>query len=480
VFDTDTGEIIACDSVSAAIIAHLGQDGLAQFISALVRKHGREAVVAKLKELISLSEERDPPLFSTGCPRNTRYYLDFRTFKQLVSRQLQAVVLSVTDACNMACRYCVYSGAYPSRTVHSSHFMSKRVLQSVLDYFLEHCAETECPHIGFYGGEPTLASERIQHTVDYVSGKLAGKPRTFGMTTNFLHMTEEMFSIFRDHDFMLHVSLDGPEELHDRYRVRADGKGTFSQVTQNLGRLKQVDEEYYERRVSLVSTMAPPYRLHELRQFLENDGLVPNRVGGFRCNFMDSPREVFDDCPPEFLDDASYHKLEEEYLERARRGEVEGSYFLRTMFDSQYLYIYRRPRGQLLPDTLFPGGICVPGQRKLYVRWDGVFFPCEKVPEYHSLQIGNHRDGLDVEKAYRLCVDFADLTAEECAGCWAVRLCREICFRSAFNENGPDRDKKLEACQAQRQSLSRRLSEMCSVLEVSPSAFDYMNNYVVT
>lgn len=480
VFDTDTGEIIGCDPLSAPIIRHLGQRDFAEFVQALVQEHGAKVVIDQLKQFLALSEERDPPLLSTTPPKTIRYHLDFQTFKRLLDHKLQSMVLSVTDACNMACRYCVYAGAHPSRSPHSNHFMSEEVLQSALEYFVKHSAETERPHIGFYGGEPTLATDHIRYTVKYLSDELVGKPYSFGMTTNFLNITGEMFSIFRDHDFMLRVSLDGPQELHDRYRVRADGAGTFVQITENLRRLKQMDEDYYDRRVSLVSTMAPPYRLHELRDFLEKDNLVPKRLGGFRCNFMDSPHEVFDNCPPEFFDNASYRELKQEYLERARRGEIEESYFLRTMFDSQYLYIYRRGRGQLLSDTLFPGGICVPGQRKLYVRWDGAFFPCERVPEYRSLQIGNRQEGLDVEKAYRLCTDFAELTANECAQCWAVRLCREICFRSAFDENGPAREKKLEACEAQRQSLSRRLSEMCSVLEANPSAFDYMNSYVVS
>ncbi len=480
VFDTDTGEIIACDPLSIAIIRRLGRQDFAQFVESLGRKHGRDTVAEKLKELISLSEERDPPLFSTGRPRSIRYYLDFQRFKHLVDSQLQAMVLSVTDACNMACRYCVYSGAYPSRTAHSRHFMSKAVLQSALDYFVEHSVKTELPHIGFYGGEPTLAADSMRYIVDYLDEKLGRQRYSLGMTTNFLNVKDETLALLRDHDFMLSVSLDGSQELHDRYRIRADGKGTFVPIRENLGRLKRLDGDYYRRKVSLVSTMAPPYRLHELREFLEEDELVPNRLGGFRCNFMDSPHEVFDGCPPEFFDNASYRELKEEYLERAQRGEIEESYFLRTLFDSQYLYIYRRSRGELLPETLFPGGICVPGQRKLYVRWDGAFFPCERVPEYNSLQIGNHQEGLDMEKAYRRCADFAELTAEECAQCWAVRLCREICFRSAFDENGPDQEKKLEACEDQRRSLSRRLGEMCAVLEVNPSAFDYMNDYVVS
>ena len=463
-----------------AIIRHLGQHDFGEFVQALVREQGHETVIGELKELIALSEERDPPLLSTTPPRTIRYYLDFQTSKRLVDRKLQAMVLSATDACNMACRYCVYSGAYSSRASHSNHFMSREVLQSALEYFVEHSAETERPHIGFYGGEPTLAADHIRHTVNYVSDKLGDKPHTFGMTTNFLHITEEMFALFRDHDFMLHVSLDGPQELHDRYRVSVGGAGTFVQITQNLHKLKQMDEGYYDRRVSLVSTMPPPYRLHELREYLEKDDLVPKRLGGFRCNFVNSPSQVFPNCPPEFFDRGSYRELKQEYLGRARHGHIEKSYFLRTMFDSEYLYIYRRSRGQLLSDTLFPGGICVPGQRKLYIRWDGIFLPCERVPEYKSLQVGNCRDGFDAEKAYRICVDFAEMTASECAQCWAVRLCREICFRSAFDEDGPDRDKKLAACEAQRQSLSQRLSEMCSVLEVNPSAFDYMNDYVVS
>ncbi len=482
-YDTNTGEIITCDIVSINIIKHLGKPDFGESVHELIQKHGDELVADSLTQLVKLSADREPPLFSTRGPTEIRYYLGFHEFKELLEHKLESVVVSLTNNCNMACRYCIYSGEHTARATHGSDVMSKETLQSTLEYFVEHSTETELPHFGFYGGEPTLTPELIRYVADYLTEKFGNRRYTVGVASNFFNVSNEMLSLFRDRDFLVYVSLDGPQHIHDKWRIRPDGSGTFAQVMKNMRRLKELDPDWYSQKVSIVSTMTPPFNLYDLRNFFENEDLIPSGNNALRFNFVESEESSAPDWTPEPSQMKSYMQMRQEYLNKARLGKLsdwEGNRFIKSLFDQEFLNIYRRHRNKKsFPDSTFPGGICVPGKRKIYVQSDGTFLLCERVPEFKPFVIGNCQTGIDSSKAYQLCQEFAEISAGECAQCWAVCLCDSICFRDAFNDDGPSPQIKHAACKVLRNHKSQLLSEMCSVLEENPKAFDYMDSITV-
>ena len=475
------GSIISID-----IIRYLGKPKLEASVWELARKHGQDIVCEHLNQLLALSVNHSPPLFSIDAPETACYKTSFSEVTRRINTVLSSIAIGLTDSCNMACHYCIYSGKYEARSHRSNHIMSPKVLEDVLKYFIEHSTEkTDKLHCGFYGGEPTLCFELIRHATNFLDREMNdNRLYTIGITTNFLNISTEMLSFFRDHDFLVYVSLDGPKHIHDRYRVRQDGNGTFDQIVKNLRKLKEIDQEYYDRRVLLQTTLTPPYEMRELCEFFDNHDLVPRESGGVVPNFVETPENFIQNCISRFSNIESVFELQKEYLKQALLGRLQGAKnkrFIEKMFDRQFLDVYRRKRLNCsLPKSVFPGGICLPGQRKLYVRWDGTYFPCEKTPEYKSLIIGNHKRGVDVEKAYKLCQEFVAMTANDCTQCWAMLLCNSICFVHAFDDNGPAPEKKRKACEVLRKSKSELLSEMCSVLEKTPTAFDHLNEYVVS
>lgn len=484
-YDTNTGEIVALDPVSVEMIWHLGRRTLRETLHQLVQEHGAATVLDRISQLVSLNTQRNPPLFSTKKPKNIRYCYDFPTFEYMLHHGMESLLLSVTDVCNMACRYCVYSGKYKGRSLHGNHFMSPETLQFALQYFAEHSSEATHRHVGFYGGEPTLAPDLLRYAAEYLQEKLDHQPYTVGVTTNFLKVDTDILRFLRAHNFIVYVSLDGPSYIQDRYRIAADGGGSFDRIATNLRRLKALDEEYYNNHVVFFATVTPPYRILDLRRFFENDALIP--AAGLRYRFLDldSPRVAFADLPTAFYDNPEIEEVRQEYLEEARKGTLtqlsdRRIFFLRTVFDDQFLHVYRRNRRQEpMMDTMFPGGICVPGKRKIYVRWDGEIFPCERMAEHSTLKIGDCHTGVDAAKAYKLCQDFAEMDEEQCAECWAHLMCDAVCLSHAFNEKGPDPARKKLQCQALRTQKARVLRDLCSVLEDNPHAFDFLDEMTV-
>ena len=252
VYDANTGEIIAIDSLEEGLLKYLGQSDFPTYVSSKVAELGEASVSAKLAEIIFLSKERTPPLFSTVGPEEICFNHDFECYKHEVAKKLLQMTVVLTDACNLSCTYCVYSGDHPMRSQHGSNVMSIETLKRALEYFVEHTTESDKKrHFGFYGGEAILAFDHIKYATDYLENTLGSDNFTISTNSNFYAVTQEMMKYFIDHNFTLYISLDGPKHVHDRYRILPNGEGTFDRIMHNLNILKELDEQYFTSKVLL-------------------------------------------------------------------------------------------------------------------------------------------------------------------------------------------------------------------------------------
>ena len=132
--------------------------------------------------------------------------------------------------CNCACEYCFYlakADLYPAGT----HRMSDEVHRA---YIAQLFAAHQVPQVtvAWQGGEPTLMGlDFFRRSIDYQMGSARPGTRienTF--QTNGLLLDDEWCRFFRENDFLIGLSMDGPEEFHDRYRKDGAGRGTFDRV----------------------------------------------------------------------------------------------------------------------------------------------------------------------------------------------------------------------------------------------------------
>ena len=147
--------------------------------------------------------------------------------------------------CNLDCKYCFYlekEKLYPGA---SSFRMTDEVLESYVRQYIE---AQETPEISFawQGGEPTLMGvEFFRRVVDLQQRYCPpGKRITNALQTNGTLLTPEWCDFLRDHGFLVGLSVDGPRELHDRYRVDKGGKPTFDRVMRGLELLKEHRVEF--------------------------------------------------------------------------------------------------------------------------------------------------------------------------------------------------------------------------------------------
>lgn len=133
-------------------------------------------------------------------------------------------------ACNLDCKYCFFLSKemlYPD----SSFRMADELLEIYIRQLLESQPFPEVA-VSWQGGEPTLMGlDFFRRSVEYVGKyKAPGQQVLYTIQTNGTKIDPEWAAFFKQHNFLVGLSVDGPKELHDTYRVNKGGQGTFDQV----------------------------------------------------------------------------------------------------------------------------------------------------------------------------------------------------------------------------------------------------------
>jgi uncharacterized protein len=135
--------------------------------------------------------------------------------------------------CNIDCRYCFYKNRDTAVGVGRQR-MSDEVLEKLVRDYMQ----LGFPVSGFawQGGEPTLMGVDFFRRVVELQKKYgnAGQQVSNTLQTNGVLLDDEWCRFFCDNKFLLGISIDGPKEFHDRYRVNHSGKGTFDRVIRGI------------------------------------------------------------------------------------------------------------------------------------------------------------------------------------------------------------------------------------------------------
>ena len=156
------------------------------------------------------------------------------------SRIFQVFAKPTGPVCNLGCHYCYYlkkKHLYPE----SETFPMPDILLE--EYIVQHIEASIEPLIRFswHGGEPTVLGLDYFRKIVALQQKYRPLNRRIanGMQTNGTLLDEEWCRFLASENFAVGLSLDGPWELHDRYRLTQNGKPTFSQTRRGYELLRK-------------------------------------------------------------------------------------------------------------------------------------------------------------------------------------------------------------------------------------------------
>lgn len=171
--------------------------------------------------------------------------------------------------CNLHCAYCYFlskTRLFP----HSKFRMSEAVLEEFTRQYIAAHAGMDEVTFAWQGGEPTLMGldffrRAVKLQKQYAP---AGMRVANTLQTNATLLDDAWCKFFRAHEFLVGVSLDGPRELHDAYRVDARGAPTFDRVRHGIARLQKHRVEF--NILTTVHAANVPYPLQVYR-FLRDE-----------------------------------------------------------------------------------------------------------------------------------------------------------------------------------------------------------------
>jgi uncharacterized protein len=154
-------------------------------------------------------------------------------------REFQLFVKPVGASCNLGCSYCYY---LEKKFIYESQIgpMQDDLLERYIIQHLE--ASSEEPVLfSWHGGEPTLAGlDFYKKAIVFQQKHNVHKKKIInGIQTNGLNLNDEWCRFLSENNFLVGISIDGPEEFHNKFRIAKNGAATFQNVITGLNLLKQ-------------------------------------------------------------------------------------------------------------------------------------------------------------------------------------------------------------------------------------------------
>jgi uncharacterized protein len=156
------------------------------------------------------------------------------------SRPFQVFVKPIGSLCNLSCQYCYYLKKKELYPEVETFQMPSEVLE---DYIVQHIDASSEPVIRFswHGGEPTILGLNYFQLIVALQcmHQPPNKRIVNGIQTNGTLLNEDWCHFFAKEGFSVGLSLDGPKEMHDRFRLNKDQKPTYMQTMRGYKLLKK-------------------------------------------------------------------------------------------------------------------------------------------------------------------------------------------------------------------------------------------------
>lgn len=344
-----------------------------------------------------------------------------------------------SSRCNLNCRYCFYLEKQQQKVMDDA----------TLEAFIHQQIEAQPGHIvqfAWQGGEPTLCGLPFFQRAAALQKQYAnGKRIENAFQTNGILLNDSWCRFFQQEGWLVGVSLDGPAELHDVYRVNRRGKPSHHHVINAIETLKKHHVAFNLLCVVNNLNSQQPQRLYRYLRtlgtpFLQFIPLVEQDAQG---------------------------NLSAESVS----GEAWGN-FLTTVFDLWARNDIGRVSIQLFDSTLavwsgYPSQMCTFGEtcgHAFALEANGDLYPCDHYV-YPQYRLGNlHQIPINVINASREVSAFGmrkkSGLCDDCRRCDVLRLCRGDCPKHRFIQG------KSALCEGYAHFFSYTAPHMCAMRDL--------------
>ncbi|WP_207421072.1 anaerobic sulfatase-maturation protein [Desertivirga brevis] len=336
--------------------------------------------------------------------------------------------------CNLDCAYCYYlekEKLFPS----ASTFMSDLTLENFTRQYIQEQPGNEITFV-WQGGEPCLAGiDFYKKALDLQKKYAHGKIVNNSFQTNGILLNDEWCSFFSKNNFLIGISIDGPEDLHDQFRVDKGQKGTFQKVLNAIELLKKHKVEFNTLTVVNNVNVEHPLRMYN---FLKD-------IGSTYIQFIPLVERIVENEAPEQLKLVLPECKSESRIASWSVPSLKFGRFLVDIFNEWLkrdvgTYFIQVFDATLANEAGQPAGVCLYGKdcnNALAIEHNGDVFSCDHYV-YPDYKIGNvntenvssllqNPDQLDFHKKKS-----EDLPAQ-CKNCRVYHYCHGECPKNRIS-----------------------------------------------
>ncbi len=348
---------------------------------------------------------------------------------------LTTMVLNVTNQCNLSCTYCYEYGEdriVDTKSGKKPKFMTEETARESVDFMLRESGSNRVAHLTFFGGETLMNFPVLKKTVAYARSRAReiGKIVEFSLTTNATLLKPDVIEYLADNEIGVTISIDGPKDVQDRFRVFSDGGGSYDVIAPKLrGLLSRHRSRPIGARVTLTSPALDVKRI--FRHLTEEIGFAevgfaPVTTAPGRAYAIDGPG--FDIVLGQF------RELAMEFLERAVENRHHGFSNVKDTLEEIHKGVSKA----------YP---CGAGLGLMGVSTDGDVALCHRFAGSDAHKLGTVSGGVDrdAQAAYLQKHHVANKT--DCATCWARPLCSGGCYHEAHTRYGDTSRPNLHYCE---------------------------------
>ena len=322
--------------------------------------------------------------------------------------------------------------------------MSPVVVEQSIDYLFR--ASPRRPHyyIYFFGGEPLLNLDGIEHAVRHARARAveAGKTVEFGVTTNGTLLTKRAIETLIQEDFQICISMDGSAESHDANRPTKGGGGSHKHVLRGVEKIRK--RLTRTNQLKIRATMS--HQSHdplEMASYFESIGIRRYGIGTtFERAGHPEPVNVTETDLAEM--DETFDRMLSDIVTRLDAGTSLPRYnpFFRTV-------------GSLTSGRRHASIGCGLCRNDQGIGTDGDIYPCHRYVGSKEYVIGNVRAGIDPVRLKAVYRQFFDMWQRHCRNCWARYTCSGACPWQHSDDSGMLRNPIEYQCNSIRRSIHR-------------------------
>ena len=346
---------------------------------------------------------------------------------------LTTMVMNVTNQCNLACTYCYEYGEdkiVDTENGQQSKFMAESTALQSVDFLLKESGHLA--HLTFFGGETLLNFPVLKSTIAYARRRAAelGKEIDFSLTTNATLLRPEIIEFLAENRVGVTISIDGPRDMQDKFRVFHNGAGSYDVVAPKIKELLRVHRSRpIGARVTLTSDTLDITKIY--RHLTEELGFW--EVGFAPVTTSPNQKYAIGDTGFDKML-GQFRALASEFLEHVAVNKHHGFSNVKDTLEEIHKGVSKA----------YP---CGAGLGLLGVSTDGDVALCHRFAGSDAHKMGTVKDGIDrvAQAAFLQQHHIADKT--DCSKCWARPLCSGGCYHEAHVRYGTTTRPNLHYCE---------------------------------